>query len=240
MKIASDDKSDPHTFIFNGKIGGVTHTLIVPVYVDDIFLFRSKILTNQFEEFIPKYYDITDPCNTQYLLGIHVTRQRMDDKYILLDQVHFTEQTISNIVQYYGEVKEHNTVLPAEDLIPNPKPREEQNLSLVRTFQSTVGQLMYLMMATRPDIAYAVGMLARHASHPSNQHIAAIVHLAGYLMKTKQWSINYHWQEKMSGDDRPNGHRYLRAYTDADWAGEEHSGRSMSGYMFLLSRGAVS
>ena len=110
-------ESNPHTFVFNGKIGGVTHTLIVPIYVDDIFLFRSKTLANQFEEFIPQYYDITDPCNAQYLLGIRVTRQRTNDKYIMLDQVRFTEQTISNITQYYGEVKERNTVLLAEDLV---------------------------------------------------------------------------------------------------------------------------
>ena len=36
------------------------------------------------------------------------------------------------------------------------------------------------------------------------------------------------------------GHRFLRAYTDADWAGEEHSGRSTSGYIFFLSGSAVS
>ena len=66
-------ESDPHTFVFNGKISRVTHTLIVPVYIDDIFLFGSKILTNQFEEFIPQYYDITNPCDAQYLLGIRVT-----------------------------------------------------------------------------------------------------------------------------------------------------------------------
>ena len=98
---------------------------------------------------------------------------------------------------------------------------------------------MYLMMATRPDIAYAVGMLARHASNPSDQHIAAIIHLAGYLMKTKQWCLTYRWQEKMR-DGEINGHRILRAYTDADWAGEEHSGRSTSGYIFLLSGSAIS
>ena len=152
-------ESDPHTFVFNGKIKGVTHTLIIPIYVDDIFLFGSKTLTNQFEEYIPKYYDITDPCDAQYLLGVRVTHERSGQhKYIMLDQVRFAEQTISNIVQYYGEVKERNTVLPAEDLVPNPEPKEDNNPSLVRTFQSTVGQLMYLMMATRPDIAYAVGV----------------------------------------------------------------------------------
>ena len=157
----------------------------------------------------------------------------------MLDQVRFAEQTISNIVQYYGEVKERNTVLPAEDLVPNPEPKEDSNPGLVQTFQSAVGQLMYLMMATRPDIAYTVGMLARHASNPSDQHITAITHLAGYLMKTKQWALTYRWQGKMQ-DGQINGHRFLRAYTDADWAGEEHSGHSTSGYIFLLSGSAVS
>ena len=141
-------ESDPHTFVFNGKINGVTHTLIVPIYVDNIFLFGSKTLTTQFKEYIPKYYDITDPCDAQYLLRVRVTRERFGQhKYIMLNQVHFTEQTISNIVQYYGEVKERNTVLPAKDLVPNPEPKENSNPGLVRTFQSAVGQLMYLMMA---------------------------------------------------------------------------------------------
>ena len=170
-------ESDPHMFVFNGKIGGVTHTLIIPIYVNDIFLFGSKILANQFEEFIPQYYDITDPCDAQYLLGVHVTQQRTGQhKYIMLDQVHFAEQTISNIAQYYGgNVKERNTVLPAEDLVPNLEPKENSNPGLVWTFQSAVGQLMYPMMATRPNIAYAVRMLARHASNPSDQHIATIL-----------------------------------------------------------------
>ena len=126
----------------------------------------------------------------------------------MLDQVHFTKQAISNIVQYYGEVKECNTVLPAEDLVPNPEPKEDSNPGLVQTFQSAVGQLMYLMMATRPNIAYTVRMLARHASNPSNQHIAAIIHLAGYLMKTKQWCLTYRWQEKIC-DSKINSHKFL-------------------------------
>ena len=67
---------------------------------------------------------------------------------------------------------------------------------------------MYLMMATRPDITYTVGMLARHASNPSAQHISAIVHLAGYLTKTKQWSLTYCWQTEMF-ENRVNGNRFL-------------------------------
>ena len=127
----------------------------------------------------------------------------------MLNQVCFTKQTISNIAQYYGgNVKERNTVLPAKDLVPNPESKEDSNPSLVWTFQSAIGQLMYLMMATRPDITYTVRMLARHASNPSDQHIATILHLASYLMKTKQWCLTYCWQEKMH-DGEINGHRFL-------------------------------
>ena len=158
----------------------------------------------------------------------------------MLNQVRFAKQTISNIAQYYGgNVKERNIVLPAEDLVLNLEPKEDSNPGLVQTFQSAISQLMYLMMATQPNITYAVGMLARHASNPSNQHITAILHLAGYLTKTKQWCLTYCWQEKMH-DGKINGHRFLQAYTDADWAGEEHSGHSTSGYIFLLSGSAVS
>ena len=37
-------------------------------------------------------------------------------------------------------------------------------------YQSAVGSLFYLSMWTRPDIAYAVGNVAKFCSNPSNKH----------------------------------------------------------------------
>ena len=92
---------------------------------------------------------------------------------------------------------------------------------------------MYIMLATRPDLAYPVGMLARHASNPSPAHEDALIHLAGYLSHTKQICLVY----RKSPVDRIPG--LMEAYTDADWAGEEHSARSTSGMVILKNDSAI-
>ena len=45
-------------------------TLIIPVYVDDLFPFGNKVLTDEFEQWIPAYYETSKPCDAHYLLGI--------------------------------------------------------------------------------------------------------------------------------------------------------------------------
>jgi len=37
-----------------------------------------------------------------------------------------------------------------------------------------LGGLMYAMLATRPDLAYAVGALSKHAACPGQAHFAAL------------------------------------------------------------------
>ena len=38
----------------------------------------------------------------------------------------------------------------------------KSNKATVQTFQSTVSQLVYTMLATQPKIAYTINMLVRH------------------------------------------------------------------------------
>ena len=37
-------------------------------------------------------------------------------------------------------------------------------------YQSAVGSLLYLSVATRPDIAFAVSDVAKHCAKPTKQH----------------------------------------------------------------------
>jgi hypothetical protein len=85
---------------------------------------------------------------------------------------------------------------------------------------------MYIMLATRPDLAYPVGMLARHASNPTPKHVDALFHLVGYLKHTISQVLIY--RKPRQGE--PN-QGLIEAYTDADWARETHSGRSTSGML---------
>jgi len=43
-----------------------------------------------------------------------------------------------------------------------------------KTYQSALGGLMYTMLATCPDLAYAVGVLRKHAACPGQAHFAAL------------------------------------------------------------------
>ena len=119
--------------------------------------------------------------------------------------------------------------------MPNKKPKDLADKSYVRKFQSAVGQLMYIMLATRPDLAYPVGMLARYTSNPSPQHTKALIHLLGYLNYTSERALVY---RKPDEDNKAPG--MMHCYTDADWAGEAHSGRSTSGMVIYKNRAPVS
>ena len=164
-------KSNPHTFITYKTIKGEQKTLIIPVYVDDLFPFSDKILVDEFKSWIPDYFETTPPCDAHYFLGICVTRSRIPKSpttvkpYVALDQITFIERVVATISEFYPEhtILGQRTVLPAQPIEPNSHPKLLADRTRVRKFQSAVGQLMYIMLATQPDLAYPVGMLARHA-----------------------------------------------------------------------------
>jgi len=97
--------SDPHTFMVTKVIDKVKRALILPVYVDDLFPFGDKVLTDDFEKWIPEYFDTSTPCDAHYLLGIRITRDRspwfLQQPWISLDQINFIENTISSISSAY-------------------------------------------------------------------------------------------------------------------------------------------
>ena len=52
-----------------------------------------------------------------------------------------------------------------------------------RLYQRAIGQLMYLMLATRPDIAYAVTKPAQFSACPSERHWLGVLRVMRYLRK---------------------------------------------------------
>ena len=73
-------------------------------------------------------------------------------------------------------------------------------------YQKLVGKLIYLSY-TRPDIAYAVGIVSRFMHQPQTPHMEDANRIHGYLKGTSGRGIVF----------RRNGHVDLQAYTDADW-----------------------
>jgi hypothetical protein len=88
---------------------------------------------------------------------------------------------------------------------------------------------MYAIVATRPDIAYAVGIISRFMHKPGRPHWNAVKHILKYLVGTQDYGIKF----------EPNEPLGLLGYTDSDYAGCLNTRKSTSGYIFKFGNGAI-
>ena len=65
-----------------------------------------------------------------------------------------------------------------------PKDKEETEKLQAIPYASGCGSLMYVMVSTRPDIAYGIGVVRRFMSQPGQSHWAAIKSILRYLKGT--------------------------------------------------------
>jgi len=108
---------------------------------------------------------------------------------------------------------------------------DEQDPKDRQLYQSLVGSLMYLMTATRPDLAYTVSMLSKFNSAPTNEHMSATKCILRYLKQTRKLGLTY------SGSNV--GIPKLIDYSDSDHAEDRNDRKSTSGYVFTLQGAAL-
>ena len=88
---------------------------------------------------------------------------------------------------------------------------------------------MYAMLCTRPDVAYALGIVSRFQADPGEDHWKAVKNILKYLRRTKDIFLVY------GGSDLK-----LEAYSDSSFQSDPDDSKSISGYVFTLNGGAVS
>jgi hypothetical protein len=100
-----------------------------------------------------------------------------------------------------------------------------------KKYQAAVGCLLYLSTKTRPDIAFAVGNVARFCSEPTQVHFSAVKRIMRYQKGTQELGLLYRKHSSALPCVR---------YSDADWGGSLDDRKSTSGYVFQWSGAAVS
>jgi len=89
---------------------------------------------------------------------------------------------------------------------------------------------MYAQVCTRPDIAFAISVLGRYLSDPGKDHWKAVKKVMRYLQGTKNHMLTFRRSDPIE----------IVGYSDADYASCVDDRKSTSGYVFIMSGGAVS
>jgi hypothetical protein len=124
------------------------------------------------------------------------------------------------------------------------------------SYGTLLGELLYAYVTARPDISFAIALLAKFSAAPAKLHYQRLKGVAKYLRNTIDWGIIY-WRPAPSPTLNPvpltllendgqlppfppsTSPFQLRGFVDASHANDLRNRRSTTGYGFLLASGVV-
>ena len=168
-------------------------------YVDDIlFLGPNKTMLYSKKALFMKRWECRDLGECKEFLRMRITRK---NGKIYIDQTTYLQKVLLR----FGMTNSRFAATPLpqgykplnNDATPDPILRSK--------FQSVIGSLLYLMLGTRPDIAYAVTHLSQFTVNPSREHLDKALYICRYLAGTSNYALVY---------DGPSN-KGLMAYTDS-------------------------
>ena len=143
---------------------------------------------------------------------------------IFIDQSHYIEK-ILNKYNYFDckpvctPFDSHMCLFPTKN---------DSDVINKKEYASIIGSLRYATDCTRPDIAYAVGVLSRFTSKPNFTHWNAIHRIMRYPKRTLDYGLFYKKYPAV-----------LEGFSDADWSSQSSDSLSNTGYLFTLGGGAI-
>jgi len=157
----------------------------IALYVDDITMVAECLeMIERDKEALKQMYQMSDLGKLAWILGMHVTRECKDGT-ITLSQAKY----VGEILEHFSHSNSRPTATPSlanEHLKKIPSAEVD-----TKTYQSAVGALMYPMLGTRPDLAYTVAALGRHAATPGDDHTCALHRVFRYLAGTSECTLTF-------------------------------------------------
>jgi len=168
-------------------------TLLILVYVDDIAIAEPDgchIIS--FKSFLGEDFEITDLGELKHMLGVLVTRDR-SRHLIYLNQSAYIQCTIARfglenltLVSTPLAVK-HDLTLSQSPITEAEKCAFEDYAGDIH-YLSLVGSLLFATQ-TRPDIQFAVGLIAQFSNNPGIAHLEAAKRILRYLKSTVDYNL---------------------------------------------------
>lgn len=224
---------DENCVYIDGKV-------ILFFYVGDVVLLSRKEDRRYLEmrrDELTATYEARDLGELKWFLNIRVNRDR-HQKEVWLCQDGYVEKLVKKFNLEHsrgastplskagnGSVQRYTGKATAKD---------------INHYQTVIGSLIYIAVVTRPDVAYAVSLLASQMSNPSQQHFEEARRVITYLRDTKFHAIEYGPAANINDDARTGTYnKVFDASSDAAFADDVASRKSTEGQVFCLFGGAI-
>lgn len=215
-------KADPCVFIarMDGKI------IILAIFTDDGLIAVSdesdatKLDFALRQKFHVKFNDLN------YFLGLQIGTN--DDGSICMHQEGYARKVLNKF-----KMDDCNPVHVPFD--PNTMVKFSDHTQEVMParnvpYRELIGSLMYLAIATRPDISFALSYLSQHLENPSVAHWNALKRMLKYIKGTSNYGIKFN----------ANSNVQLNVYSDADFAGDVETRVSRTGFVHMIGTAPIS
>jgi len=206
--------------------------VVAAVHVDDFISIAKPPEENRvFKTQMKTLWNISDLGGVRFCVGIAISRNR-ETKTISLSQT----ALIDRVITQFGQQDAYPAKTPMDPGLKLRRPNQSELTTDDKTelakfpYRSLVGCLLYLSVASRPDITYAVQQLSQFLDSYSFAHWNAAVRIVRYLKGTRDLKL-------VLGGTNPIS---LVGFTDSDWANCLDTRRSVGGYSFTLGSGVVS
>lgn len=205
------------TAIFDGT------RVYAALYVDDgFFLGRDENILNKLVEIFKSEFDIVTSDFNQFV-GIEILRE---NDSIFIHQAKY----IDKILRKFDMIECVTVKTPADSNARLMRPRIKCSLNV--PYREAVGSLLFLAMVSRPDIAYAVGVVSRYLDNYDKSHWHAVQRIMSYLKGTRDYGLLF--TSKSGGNALA-----MVGFSDSDYAADIDTRRSTAGYLFMMSAGCV-
>jgi len=227
----------PSVFLREEPSGG---WVAIALYVDDMLILNASSnelaarelveklklhfeikLQEELSKFLGAEYDITDEGIhlhlNQYVTGILGRFGMADCRPVSTPEISGT----SGINSFGG------------DAVANAPDETLLNRKDTTLYQEIVGATMFCCTTCRPDLAHAVGMLARRMSLPRVCDMGSASRVLRYLRGTPKLGLLFRFEQDPV-------HPGLVCYADADWANDPVKRKSTSGYVVLFNGTPIS
>ena len=141
------------------------------LYVDDILLIENNIsMLQSIKTWLSQKFFMKDLDEASYILGIKIYRDRLKRMLGL-----FQSRYIDLVLKRFNMEKSKRGYLSIGHGIQlskkiSPKTSKERNKMSSIPYASAVGLIMYAMLYTRPDVAYALSIVSRFQANPKKNH----------------------------------------------------------------------